>query len=89
MAVPMEYQSVIQTDPPDGTCSNTFMEILFWISDLDTEISISKKKKGFGESLFIESLLVSTCHQTQEYVCDDGGSSYLVVPVTLSLMKRK
>lgn len=29
MAVPMEYQSVNQTDPPDGTCSNTFMEILF------------------------------------------------------------
>lgn len=29
MAVPMEYQSVNQTNPPDGTCTNTFMEILF------------------------------------------------------------
>ena len=82
----MEYQSVNQTDPPDGTCSNAFMEILFWISDLDTEISISKKKKGFGERLFIESLLVYTCQQTQDYVCDYGGSSYLVFPGAMSLM---
>lgn len=29
MSVPMEYQSVNQTNLPDGTCSNTFMEILF------------------------------------------------------------